>query len=757
GVEALDICDGFVDTQELIASVIVKGHLGNFHLNADDISLKDQTVNLTTASLNKCDLDIALRDTTVIDTTESAPIPWNINVSGIEAHNTRVIFHTVRDSMCVKAGVRDLLVKGSDINLEESIYKIKHIQLDADSVRYDLTYEPPTEGFDYNHIALDNIKLQVEDLYYRLEDNTLSLNLTQCQGMEKSGIEISSLTSHVRLDNDKIQLPDLQLLTPHSHIDGQIDLEWAALTPHNNGNMDVDLDASLGKSDLMTFAAPYLTKEQRALIPTDPVVLRTQLKGNIDSIAIESCQLMVTPMIDAKVNGIITQVTDPDHFGADLHWDAQTYDLSPIKRLIGLDNSVRLPHMHLTGDTHLHDDLYSADLRLQQDRGLALLKGKYNAKTEAYDAKVDIRNLNLHNFLPKDSLYTLTAHATASGRGTDLLSRNARAKADAKIEHLRYGKNNLDDIHLIADLKDGNGQVNLYSNNDVLRADACAELTLDKKITYTNFSLSLSRIDLYSLGVTKEPLRASMLLQMDGNSNLEDTHKLKGSIKAVELALRDTVYYPLDVDLDVLMSPDTIYAEATAGDLEMRLISHEGIEQILTKADLLSAEIKRQLAIHHLAQDTLKSLLPRLSLHLKSGSNNPVGRSLASVGYSYERLFLTLDSDPSTGLNGKGYVHGLNTGAVLLDTIQWNIYQDSTDVVRLGAKVQNGPKNKQVVFESNLSAELTPTGANAAINFFDANGKKGVDLGAQLAIEDDGYRLHLHPLHPTIAYRGFTL
>ena len=262
GVEALDICDGFVNTQELIASVIVRGHLGDFHLNADEISLKDQTVNLTTASLNKCDLDIALRDTTVIDTTESAPVHWKINLNGIEANDTRVAFHTIGDSLCIKGGVNQLLLKGGDVNLEESVYKANLIKLDADSLRYDLTYEPQTKGFDYNHIALDNIKLQVKDLYYRLEDNTLSLNLTQCQGVEKSGIEISSLTSHLRLDNDKIQLPDLRLLTPYSHIDGQIDLDWASLSPNKGGKMDIDLNASLGKPDILTFAAPYLTKEQ---------------------------------------------------------------------------------------------------------------------------------------------------------------------------------------------------------------------------------------------------------------------------------------------------------------------------------------------------------------------------------------------------------------------------------------------------------------------------------------------------------------
>ena len=773
GIEALDLRDGLIDTRDLIATVVVKGKVGNFHLSSDDISLKKQRAELTGARLDKCDVDIALRDTTVIDTTESAPLLWSIGLGDIEAYDTRVAFHTVGDSMCVQGGVRELKIKGGDVNLEKGIYKVERLKVNADSLRYDLTYEPHVEGLDYNHLSFKPLKLDVENLFYQQDGNNLSLNLKTCQGKEQSGLEVNELRGNVRLDDTHIQVPDLRLRTPESHIDGRIDLDWSALTPGNRGTMDLDIDASIARSDLLLVVGNYLTKEQRAIVPASPITLSAKAHGNVDCIEVERAQIKASPLVDTQFSGRLTNVLDSKKFGAEMDMDIQATDLSPLRQMLGLPASVHLPKMDVKGKASMQGTKILADLLLRQGKGTVRLKGNYDTQTEAYNANLDVRNLNLHAFLPKDSLYELTAKARVNGRGTDPLARNARINADIDIEHLRYGHNNLDDIQLLADLKGGEGPVSITSNNKVLRADACAEVRRSEKREVRrekregrsekreghdiDFNLTVNYIDLFALGLSDKPLAVSMVTEMDGHTNLSDTHELQGSIKAIELALEDTTFYPTDIDLSLLMSPDTLFAEAKSGDLEMEVVSHDGLDQLLAKSNSFYEEAKHQFDVHTIDQDTLKSLLPRLNLRLKSGRNNTMADIVRSMGYTFDRLHVNLDCNPDKGINGNGYLHSLNTGAILLDTIAWNIYQDTTDIVRLGARVRNGPKNRQVVFESNIKGELTSTGANAAITFFDAKGRKGVDLGAQLFMEDDGYRLHLHPLQPVIAYRSFVL
>ncbi|MBQ8049992.1 MAG: translocation/assembly module TamB domain-containing protein [Bacteroidaceae bacterium] len=757
GVEALDLQEGVLDTRDLIATVRVKGRLGNLHVDANDISLRDKRAELTTLQLDQCDVDIALRDTTVVDTTESSPIEWSIGLGDIGARQTRVAFHTVGDSLTVRAGVKELLVKGGDVNLAQGIYKVDHLRLDADSLIYD-TYEPRiAEGLDYNHLALRPVRLDVENLFYQQEGNNLSLHVKECSGREQSGLEISSLTGNIRLDDSHLQSPDLALVTPHSQVKANVDLDWSSLTSGEHGTMDVDLDATIGRQDLLTIVGRYLTKEQRKLIPNDPITLSARARGNVDRMQVERGRLMVSPMVDTEFSGTLTNLLDPDHLGADLDMNMQTFDLSLLRHMLGLPASVRLPKMGISGKAGMQGSKYAADLRLTQGRGVALVRGSYDTRSETYQADVSVRNLNLHNFLPKDSLYTLTGKAHISGQGTDFLSARSRLKANIDIDHLRYGHNDLDNIQLTADLRNGKGLINLYSNNDILVADACANVRLDKKLTYADFNLALSRIDLQALGITSKPMRIAMNTQIDGNTNLRDTHEARGTIKAIQLDVEEGTFYPSDIDLAVLLAPDTLHADITSGDFDLQAASHEGVEELMKKFNQFYDETQRQFAAHAIDQDTLKSLLPQFSMRLKSGPDNTVAQIIKTMGYTYDRLRLNLDCDPTVGINGDGYLHALNTGAILLDTISWHVYQDTTNVVRLGARVKNGPRNKQVVFESNLAAELTPTGADAAIQFYDAKGKKGVDIGTQLIIEDDGYRVHLHPLNPVIAYRNFTL
>ena len=783
GVDALDLCEGIIDTRDLIATVRVKGQVGNLHLTSENISLTDQRAILSGARLDGCDMDISLRDTTVIDTTESAPIPWSIGLGDIEAHQTHVVFRTVGDTICMQSAIRDLVLKGGDVNLEKGIYKIDLLSLDADSLRYDhicedgikplSTKRPP--GIDPDHILCRPLHLRLRNLEFKQEKSDLNLDLQELYGnitdprlsskeQEDYALKVDELTGNIRLDDTHIQVPNLHLRTSESRIDGNINMDWSSLSAGERGTMNVNLDASIGTKDIATLMGgddimgfPY-----SAL--ASPITLKGKARGNVDCMEVENFTVDAPPVANARVSGTIRNLLDSDNLDCDLDMNMQSADLRPLHRMLGLSPSIRLPKMNISGKAHINGSKMMADLRLQQGRGTAHLKGNYDTKSEQYDMLLNLRNLNLNAFLPNDSLYEVTGKAHLRGRGTDIFSKRFQTRADVDIEHLRYGHNNLDDLQLRADIRDGKGQMTLNSNNDILRADACTNFVIGTKgkdtkdmIKDADISLGLSHIDLYALGITKEPLAVSMVMQMDGSTNLSDTHQLEGTIRAIELTPHDTIFYPTDVWLSLNMTPEHITAQAKSGDMELEMHSRDGLDALLQKVDLVTNEVKRQLAAHTIDQDTLKSMLPDLSLRLRCGRENTLASIVQSLGYTYDRLHLDLESSPQQGINADGYLHALNTGAIMLDTIQWHIYQDSTDVMRLGGRVRNGPKNKQVVFESNVNAKLTPEGADATIDFRDAKGLKGVDLGAQIKLEDDGYRLHLHPLSPVIAYRRFTL
>ena len=78
-----------------------------------------------------------------------------------------------------------------------------------------------------------------------------------------------------------------------------------------------------------------------------------------------------------------------------------------------------------------------APVVLTQDKGKVGLTARYHPVQLAYEANLRIDSLEPTHFMPKDSLFWLTASVKAEGRGTDPFSERTWAKLDGKISDIR--------------------------------------------------------------------------------------------------------------------------------------------------------------------------------------------------------------------------------------------------------------------------------------------------------------------------------
>lgn len=92
-------------------------------------------------------------------------------------------------------------------------------------------------------------------------------------------------------------------------------------------------------------------------------------------------------------------------------------------------------------------------------------------------------------------------------------------------------------------------------------------------------------------------------------------------------------------------------------------------------------------------------------------------------------------------------------GALLLDTIDTHIFQDSTGVQMRGL-VKNGKKNPNPL-EVRMRSYVMRSGAGIELSYYDSEGERGVDVGLQAALVDGGLNIHLYPENPVLAYRNF--
>lgn len=758
GVEAIELSDGSICTTDLIETLRMNGSIGSFRVVADDVDLRKKKINLTDATLDGCVLDIGLRETAEEDTTESTPIDWQIDIDQVNIRQSRIALRMPGDSMRVSAAIRQASLDGGDISLSQGVYRIGNISLLADSLSYDIPQTDSVTGLDVNHLAFYDMELQLDKLSYNQTSSALNTQLRRLAFREKSGFILNNLAVNLLLDSTHVMVSGLDLQTPHSSASGNINLDWSALSPKTCGQLKADVRASLGSEDVLCLAASYLPEGLATYYPSQPLNLDLNATGNVDSLALQTCIMTMPTILDVRAIGSVQNLTDSTALGADLKWDITTMDLSCVNRYLAL-NDVHFPRMVLHADTRLRQaSQFFADALLLEGKGRAHLTGNVDMETMAYQANARITDLQLHDFLPHDSLYLLTANAKLSGRGTDMLSPRTMLRAQAAIDHLRYGSWDLDSIHADCHLEKGAAMLEVSSRNDLLCLQSCIDAAItERKIKAAAFSMDLSHVDLYALRLAEKPLTASMVMHMDGASDFQQTHSLSARIEAMELMTADSVIHPLDLSLNANLTPELIHMKALAGDLTLSVSSDQGLDSLLARYDNFSRELQRQADSLYIQHDTLRTLLPHLRMELDCGQKNPISNILRhAVGYTFRDLSIHLFSSPTDGLSGNGNMHALNTGAILLDSIQWLIRQERSGI-SLDARVANGPKNRVVTFQSQLHALLTATGAEAKMLFLDANGQKSVDFGLALDLLADGMRVHFTPLNPTIAYRHFTL
>lgn len=757
-VEALELDRATVNTKSLVGGVEVRGRLGRFFVDAHGIRTKEGLVTVNNVRLSGADVDIALKNDTTAQDTASSAVNWRIDLENVALSDTKIRFSMPGDSLAVSAGIRRAVLSDGSVDLANAKYAVHRFDLEADSVFYDLPYEEPAAGLDVNHLALRDVAVGVDSVLFDGNALALSLAVREVRMKEKSGLAVTALQGRLDMDSVSLHVPGMVLRTADSYLQVRADMDFDALSEHPRGKLMARLTGELGKQDVLLFAGGLPSAVVRAY-PNAPVVLRLSADGNMEHLTVHTAEARLARAFDLKVKGDLYRLADSLNMSAKARVDLRTGNLDFVKPLIVSGASaarIALPPMALDGNVSMHGRRYAADLRLRESEGTVKLKADADLSQMAYRAKVDVDNLQLHHFLPKDSLYNLTLSAEAKGRGTDMFSRRTDLRAGLVLKELQYGEWNLSGVSADAFLHKGIGQVTLDSDNPLLDMTSRVDALMSRRNMDLTFSVDLRRIDLYALHLSKNPFKAGMCLHMDGTTNLKDHHSVHGGVNDILLTVGDSVFRPKDLALNLLARPDTTYADIRAGDFFLNLNAREGYESIMEKGLRFAEAAEQQLQRRHLDQDSLKTLLPQVTLNVSSGKDNPVCNYMLTQGYAFNELRFKLNADPEVGLNGGGHLYALNMGGMTLDTLQMHIFQDSTGV-KMDGRVRNGPKNKQFVFDSRLNAYLHASGGGVNLVYLDDKGKKGVDIGLRADVLGEGVKIVFSQNRPVIAYRNFTI
>ena len=754
-INELEVTDTRINTSDMVAAARVKGSFGRLYVESRGIDLDQQTVEVNGARLEDASLDVAMNDSVPEDTTTTETL-WRIHADSVAIVRSDLLLHMPGDTMSVGAHLGSLTAREALIDLGSQTYTVGSVDWLHGAVTYDQNFEPRIEGLDYNHLDLSNLSIGIDSIYYH--DPTLRFNIRNVALREKSGLQVTELSGPFSMEDGAVRLPRFRLKTPDSDIYVEMDMPFSLTDSIDPGKMRLRLDASVGRQDLMHFMGD-LPQAMRDRWPYYPLTVKGTARGNMEYLEFEDLDVQLPTAFYATASGFAANVTDPKHLRADVKFNARTQDLGFVMAMMPRDmqRQYRLPPLSAEGRVKADGSQYAADIIAREGAGTVKAKGTFNTDAMRYQADLDVRNLNVHHFMPRDSIYTVSLHATAHGQGTDFLSPRTTLTADADLTHLRYGRWNLTNITAHADVHNGHAIASVDSRNALLNGNVSVDALMDRRRLNGTLTADVKQADLYAMGLMDNPLTVALCGHVDVTSDLKLNNYISGLIS--DIIIRDSAeaFRSEFIGLHVKTDADTTLLRVQSGDFIVKADASGDYEQLMKQLTILADSAQAQYAHKTIDQPALRRLLPTMKLHVESQRDNPLASLLKNgQDIDFKNLLFDMSSSPESGLNGSGHVHSLVVSSIRLDTINFNLTQRK-ERLSFGGQIRNNKKNPQFVFNALFDGVLQERGATFGVRYYDSDNKLGARIGAQAEVVDSGLQFHLVPARPTLGYKEFAL
>ena len=716
-----------VNSAGLIEGMKIKGVLGRFFLQSHGVDLSNEIAIINQVDLSDTHVQLVMNDTTTApkDTTASAPVNWKVDLHQLNLGNVSFSMQLPADSMRMAAYIGEASVNDAQADLKNQFYSLKQFLLSGGSANYDTGAAKPVEGFDASHIAVRDIRIGLDSLLYK--GRNMNAVLREFSMNERSGLSITSLAGRVYSNDSIICVPGLKLQTPHSEIDLSAHTYWELVNIPTTGRLSANLNAYIGKEDVMLFTGG-LPDSFKEAYPFRPLVIRAGTDGNLKEMQISRFTVDLPGAFSLEGGGLLENLADSITRSGTVGLKMTTQNLNFLTALSGEapNGTIVIPDsMDMAAKVDINGPAYKANLKLREREGTIDMYAALNTLTEVYKADLKINNLQLHNFLPKDSIYELSLSADAEGRGLDVTSYRSFAKLNLSLDQLHYAQYHLSNVDLTGALKGALVTARLTSDNALLKMTTEAEYNLAHSYPDGKVTMDVTQLDLHELGLMPQPMK-----------------------------------HPLAFNFSAEARQNRVFTHLVSGDMKLNLSARSGVEPLIRQSTHFVDVLMRQIDEKALDHAELREALPTAILSFSAGKENPLAYFLATQNISYQDASMKFGTAPDWGINGKAAIHTLKVDTLQLDTIFFTVKQDTTSM-KLRAGVINGPKNPQFSFSTAITGEIRDRDAELLVDYKNEKGETGVLLGVNARPlfeghgKGNGIAFTLIPENPIIAFQKF--
>ena len=747
-----------LNTMNMIEGLALKGELGELYLESHGVALSPETATINSFILKDTHMDICIADTAAADTTAGEPLYWQFMLQKANLENVAINLSMPLDSMNMGVNIGSATLMEGLVDLRKEAYSINKFRINNSSASYVSGNEKPAEGFDPSYIAIAGLNIGLDSIYYC--GNEIKAGIKELRMKERSGLEIISAGGKIMANDERIGISGLELKTTDSYFSVQAGAEWniSQLTNrqsqiNNDGSISARIMADIGKNDLFRFLTG-MPEDFRKDFPAEPVQIRAGVDGSLNRMRITRVSAEIAEHIRLTAEGYLNDVTDSTKMAAHLDMDGFFPDMKFAQSLIG--TTVIPADMTIKGSADIRNDSIISSLGLTQGDGLAELNAGFIPNSESFFAEMELKELNIHNFLPSDSLFRVTASLSAEGKGFDIFSPDTRMNIKAGVSNFEYARYSFSGIDMKAGLADGKTNVAFNINDNMMEIGSILDADISSNNIMAKMRTDIKRLDLHSLGLVAQPLKIAQDIDIDARTDMKNRHQAKVSINNIRLTTEKSSFKTKDLNFGVSMTEDSLRTYINSGDMTMLLRTTGGIDKVTDKLTKISTLAAKQWESRTLNLDTLRALLPETSFRLFAGDDNPFVNTLEMSGIGFSKLYASLNTSSANGINSSAYLYGLHTDSLRLDTITFRAIQDTTGIILTGGVKANHTK-QQEAFGISLDGGIFNGNARMMVKYDNAQNQTGALIGMEAVLRDKGISLHMLPEAPILVYRKFQL
>ncbi|MDR1675655.1 MAG: translocation/assembly module TamB domain-containing protein [Tannerella sp.] len=718
------------------------------HLTREEIQLGE--LLLSGAAVNVRIDSLAPPDTT------APPFRWKLHLDDIRLQRIALALQMPSDSLQVAAAFENMTLTAGMADFDTECYSAALFLLTGASIDYDTGLPPPVrQGFDPSHIALSDLHVRLDSLFY--QGREIHALLRSFSAGEQSGLSVR-MEGSVHADSAMLSVPRWSLQTPYSTVLAQVEFPWSALADTPQGMFRSQLEASLDRRDVLT-ALGRQAREIERYYPDTVLTVSGLLEGNPDRMHLRHLQGELPGIFRVEADGVARKVTDGALRSGELHLTAQTGTSGLLQRLTlpPVAERFRIPEdMRLNLEATLTGGDYQCAMLLSGPQGRVRLSGHCDTRRNEYEAILDVDSLAPVRFMPRDSIILLTASIRAGGRGTDPFHDSTRLQVSGTLTELQIPGASFHGLSVEGLLREHRLHVSLVSEYPHARGTVTLDGALHRDRTTATLIAGVDSLDMYAMKWTGMPLAHSFQLFSEIKTDWEKRHLLDVTLGNWEMTMGTQQVSPKTLTLHASGDGDSMRCSLHAGDLGLTVTGSADLETTVRKLVGISARFAEQLKKDSAVRlQELRPLLPDVSLRMTAGHDNPVYSYLQENDLFFDRFALDASTSPDSGLQMSARLFSLIKDTTKIDTLRMNVWQDTAGIRHTGEIVKLKFRHQEP-FTAGWNGLVQDDGASLEAHYRNGRGETGLRLGLRAKKQPEGWLFDVQP-DAVIAFLPFAV